>query len=310
MVIPSYHAEDTIMRAVESALSQCAGDVAIVVVIDDCSQSTLRLLQRRHDDRIHLLMNEGNVGAPASRNRGLAMVRSPHVAFLDADDFYKGDFLGPLIDKMEAEQADIGFGPSLYWNERDGLTHTFVPDYQDNSDVFYRWFSGINSVNTCSVVWRTSYLREIGGWDETIERNQDGELALRAILMGAKFSMSAEGAGVWFNDVSVPSITTRKDNLDRLFDVVRKFERMPSKFVPDQVRLRACAAQLHNIAHVSYRAGMDAVGAEAIRRRRALGFRNRDGELRDRISVGLRVLPIPVRSLVWQIAQLIRQAVR
>lgn len=302
VVIPCYQADRTVIRAVDSALSQCDGKVSIVVVIDDGSETTLGLVKQLGDPRIRTVMNERNLGAPASRNRGLELAATPFVSFLDADDFYEGDFLAPLIALMEREDSDVGFGPSVYWNERDGYTYRYVPDYKDRSDVFYRWFSGMRSVNTCSVAWRSSYLRKIGGWDESIKRNQDGELAMRAILLGAKFSMSAVGAGVWFNDTAVPSISTRTDNLSVLFDVVSKFQAMRSDFVPDSLRIEACARHLHLIAHAAYRAGADEVGVEAMRRRRALGFSDHQGDTRHRISVALRIVPPRIRAGLWRVA--------
>jgi hypothetical protein len=127
-------------------------------------------------------------------------------------------------------------------------------------------------VNTASVAWSTRYLRSIGGWDEAITRNQDGEVALRAILLGARYACSFEGAGVWVNNEPRPRITARTDNLGALVDVVAKLEAIRSDVVPDEVRLGACACQLRRIAVRAYREGNLDVAAHAMERRRNLGF--------------------------------------
>jgi glycosyltransferase involved in cell wall biosynthesis len=303
VIIPAYRADRTIGRALDSALGQCGGNINVIVVIDDGSEQVRQLIESRSDPRVRTLMNEMNLGAPASRNRGLTVATTPLVAFLDADDFYEGDLLEPLAKAMEEENTPLGFGPSKYWNERHGYTYSFIPDYRNHEDLFIRWFSGIRSVNTCSVLWASPYLREIGGWDEQIQRNQDGEVALRAILLGAPFSMSAEGAGVWFNDVRIPSITTRTDNLALLLHVVDKFLKMRSDEVSDTARLEGCAGQLHYIAHVAYRVGQDTVGDKAMRLRRSIGYRDQDGVPKYILSVSLRAFPRSLRLFAWRAAR-------
>jgi hypothetical protein len=301
IVIPAYRALRTIARAIDSALGQCGGRVRIIVVIDDGSEDTRKLAEDRDDRRISVVVNERNLGAPASRNRGLSLVTTPYVAFLDADDFYQGDFLDPLVAAMREADAEIGFGPNLLWTPGGYVRHA-VPDYRDNADVFLRWFGGGEHVNTASVAWSADYLRSIGGWDETVLRNQDGELALRAILLGARFAQSASGAGVWCNHAGPSRISEQTDNLGALLDVVDKLERIASQAVPDDVRREATASHLHNIALRAYRVGQDEVGDEAMRRRRLLGFADSQGSFTCRAAVALRTLPSGPRSVVWRLA--------
>ena len=156
-------------------------------------------------------------------------------------------------------------------------------------------------------MWRSTYLRKIGGWDEKIERNQDGELALRAALLGARFSQSTCGAGVWVNDHSTTRVSTRMDTIDRLFAIEEKFKAMKSKFVTDEIRFQACAHYLHRVADIAYRAGADQVGAEAMARRRMLGFRDASGEPKRRFSVALRIVPKPVRARLWHVILAIKR---
>jgi glycosyltransferase involved in cell wall biosynthesis len=301
VVIPCYHAEATVGRAVDSALSQCDGQVAVIAVIDDRSSATQELLQGCSDSRIRVLMNDSNLGAPASRNRGLAFAATPFVAFLDADDFYEGDLLGPLVEKVGSEGAELGFAPTAHWDPKAGYTHHFVPDYRDHDDVFLRWMNCTGNLNNSSLVWSTDYLRQIGGWDEAILRNQDGELALRAILLGARFTTSRKGASVWFNDRNAARISTGTKNIASMLDVVSKLEAIPSEAVSDAARRDGLASHLHLVADAAYRAGEDRIGAEAMRRRRALGYRNGEGSLRSRLFLMSRFVPRLIRFPMWRV---------
>jgi glycosyltransferase involved in cell wall biosynthesis len=300
VVIPCYCAESTIDRALDSALAQCGGKLALVAVIDDLSAATKKRIEERRDPRIRVLMNDSNLGSPASRNRGLAATATPFVAFLDADDFYEGDLLGALVEKVRSDGAQLGFAPSAHWDPESGYTHYFVPNYRDHEDAFLRWTSGTGNLNNSSLIWSTDYLRRIGGWDESIRRIQDAELALRAILLGVRFTTSTSGASVWFNDRKAARISTGTKNIASMFHAVDKLQAIPSATVADSVRRDGLARLLHLIADVAYRAGEDKIGAEAMERRRALGHRASQGSARLRLFLILRFVPAPIRVRIWR----------
>jgi hypothetical protein len=161
--------------------------------------------------------------------------------------------------------------------------------------VFFRWFSAKQNVNTSSVVWSTQYLREIGGWDESLKRNQDGELALRAILLGARFATSTEGWGVWSRDPAQDGITGRSDNLASLIDVVDKFLAMRSPTVSDEVRVKACAMSLYYVAHVAFNRRRDDIAMAALEKSRSLGFKGHVGTPFHVVASTLLGLPLKQR---------------
>lgn len=304
-VIPSFEGAPTIERAVTSALAQNGGQIDVIVVVDDACDKTRRILKELGERRVKVIINETNAGAPASRNRGLAEVTTPYVSFLDSDDYIEGDMLGALIGRMRAQQAQLGFGPSVHLNW--GKPRRLNPDFRTHEDVFVRWFSGVQNVQTASVAWSTDYLRSIGGWDENIRRNQDGELALRAVLLGARFACSFEGAGVWVNNDSSARITRRTDNLGALIDVVAKLEKMHSEVVSDSARLKACAAQLRRVTKVAYRAGELSVAADAVAYLRKLGFPPPRIDLERLMAIAVRPLPARQRRAAWLLAHQVRK---
>ena len=86
VIMPAYHCEATIAKAIESVLKQ---QVALeLIIINDCSGEGLDQVMESYADNpvIFYVKNEKNMGAAQSRNRGVAMARGTYVAFLDADD--------------------------------------------------------------------------------------------------------------------------------------------------------------------------------------------------------------------------------
>jgi teichuronic acid biosynthesis glycosyltransferase TuaG len=89
VVIPVFNGEETIVRAVDSALRQ---QVSLeVIVINDCSTDRTAEILRRYDadGRVRLLDNPSNLGVAETRNRGVDAARGDYVAFLDADDWWE-----------------------------------------------------------------------------------------------------------------------------------------------------------------------------------------------------------------------------
>ena len=95
VVIPLYNKEKYVARALRSVLNQSFSDFELVVVDDGSTDSSVAVVKRFKDPHMRLIAQQ-NQGVSAARNRGVAEARSEYVAFLDADDAYKPDFLDTL----------------------------------------------------------------------------------------------------------------------------------------------------------------------------------------------------------------------
>lgn len=88
VAMPAYNAERYIGRAIESILNQTFTDLELVIVEDQSTDDTWRIINEyaARDDRIRVFRNEVNSGAAASSNRAIAEARAPLIAGMDADD--------------------------------------------------------------------------------------------------------------------------------------------------------------------------------------------------------------------------------
>lgn len=86
IAIPVYNRENSIRRALDSALVQDVPDLEILVV-DNCSiDHTWEILQAYRDPRLHLVRNTQNVGLFGNFNRCLSLARGQYLRFLCSDD--------------------------------------------------------------------------------------------------------------------------------------------------------------------------------------------------------------------------------
>ncbi|HEX8241602.1 MAG TPA: glycosyltransferase [Allosphingosinicella sp.] len=271
IVIPAYKAERTIGRTIDSLLAQEGVGCHVIVVVDGVFDGTVDVVSRYPGERVTMVVEEVNGGASRSRNRGLDLVQAEFVMFIDADDFVEGDFLRPLLARMRSAGADMGFAPLQILLEREGRRlPRFAPEWRSSPEVFRDWHGREHFVGTVGTMWRTQFLRGIGGWDPEITRNDDGELAMRGILMGAKFTVSPSGQGVYVHHAS-DTLNQRTDNMDSMLRANRKLMAIRSPVVDQAEQRRVCGEHYLSIACHAYLAGRDELGDSAFAESRALG---------------------------------------
>lgn len=106
-IVAAFKAQDTIERAIDSALAQTGVSVE-VIVIDDCSpDDTAEIVDAYTDPRVRLIRLEKNRGPGGARNAGLAAARGDWIVILDSDDAVSPDRTARMIARAKAAQAEI-----------------------------------------------------------------------------------------------------------------------------------------------------------------------------------------------------------
>lgn len=101
VVMPAYNAAATIQAAIDSVLSQTAGNLELLIGDDASSDSTVELLSGLTDPRIRVLKNAKNRGPGATRDRLIAEATGEWITFCDADDTWKPERLATLLAAAE-----------------------------------------------------------------------------------------------------------------------------------------------------------------------------------------------------------------
>ena len=283
IVIPCFNREHWVGRAIDSSLSQTLKDLEVIVV-DDGSTDNSILTIRSFGSQVRLIRQE-NRGPASARNRGLNAATGDFVLFLDSDDYIESNSLENLVNVSQS--SDIVFGPFAF--ERNGeIFNRSHPEITSNAFEFaYKWVCG-QFVPTCSVLWRRSFVEAIGGWQNSALRNDDGEIVLRAIILGARFSFANAGFGFYCHHDSPGRVSNRTGRailhnqlnlLETLFELAinrhfRGFETIIGR-------------AMYSIAIEAFTFDVDDIGEHALMRARSLGFRGHAGCWRHRTSSGL-----------------------
>lgn len=92
IVIPLYNKEKTIASTLQAILNQTFTDYEIVIVNDGSTDNSVAEVEKIHDAHVRLI-NQQNAGVSAARNRGMEEAKGELIAFLDADDKWKPEYL-------------------------------------------------------------------------------------------------------------------------------------------------------------------------------------------------------------------------
>ena len=110
VIIPTYHREHLLPRAIDSVLSQTFEDFEVLVIDDGPSAATAAVVAdyEKRDRRVRYCAQPVNSGLSAARNRGLRESTGRYVTFLDDDDEWMHDKLKRQIDIFSYHNDDIG----------------------------------------------------------------------------------------------------------------------------------------------------------------------------------------------------------
>lgn len=124
IVVTAYNVAEWIEKTVASALAQTFRDIELVIV-DDCSaDNTPRLLSAIHDKRVKIIRNKENLGAGASRRKGIEASGGEYILLLDGDDWIAPNFIEDLYTKAKKCNAQIASG-GITIAESDGSNKVF-----------------------------------------------------------------------------------------------------------------------------------------------------------------------------------------
>lgn len=278
VAIPCYNAERWIGRAIESVLRQ--GYPALtVIVVDDGSTDGSREVVRAYGERV-VLRSGANRGACHARNEGLRIAeshRASHILFLDADDYLEGDLLFGAGEIAATCGADLVLS-NMHVEGADGSREQrFLYAGRVPPEALFEGWMEMDYVNPSAIVWRTDFVRRIGGWDESLARAQDLDITLRATLHKPVIWKNERGAAIHckVNGASVSRDVSRSATESRL----RVQERLLAEIAGTEFERYAplLCREIYHIARIAFRTGEADLGRRGLNLLEAHDYRDHPG---------------------------------
>lgn len=180
VIMSVYNGEQTVERAVASILNQSLQSLELIVCDDASTDGTWARLEAcaASDGRLHLLRNERNLGAGASRNRCLACARGRYIALMDADDASQPERLEKQAETLDTRPELAFVGTRGAYSSGGSYWFLAAPKKED----FLMTLPFVHA----SLMLRREVLEQLGGYDESrlLARAEDYDLLMRAYAAG------------------------------------------------------------------------------------------------------------------------------
>lgn len=88
IIMPSWNTANYIGESIESVINQTYKNWELIIVDDNSSDDTDKVINKFKDKRIKFFKNNKNLGAALTRNRALREAKGEWIAFLDSDDLW------------------------------------------------------------------------------------------------------------------------------------------------------------------------------------------------------------------------------
>ncbi|WP_051237922.1 glycosyltransferase family 2 protein [Lacticigenium naphthae] len=177
IVIPTYNRQDLLLKAIDSLFNQTYRQFEIIVV-DDCStDGTQEALNRLNDPRVIYMRHTQNKGAGEARNTGIEKAQGEYVAFLDSDDKWLPTKLEKQVHIFEQNDAIGAVYTGVKKADEGSVISITQPKYR--GDILAELMKKNSIDTTSSVMIKTKWLREIGGFDSSLPSCQDWDLYIR-----------------------------------------------------------------------------------------------------------------------------------
>jgi glycosyltransferase involved in cell wall biosynthesis len=182
IVIPTYNRANRViklLREISNVIILFQDSIHVTVVDGSSSQDQMTILRDYiQNNKVTLIENTKNIGAPACRNIGQKNVDSDYVWFIDDDDFIDGGELNDVIIKLDQQkkiETKLIFLQAIII--KDGVVAEIRKPIGNNLFKKLRKYGQKN--NTSTAIIQSKIFREIGSWDEGLVSGQDTDLFLR-----------------------------------------------------------------------------------------------------------------------------------
>jgi len=186
VIMPVYNREAFVEIALQSLLRQRdACELDLLVVNDGSTDSSPEIVNRlaREFGHIRMITTE-NQGVTKARNVGLNHIpaNAEFVTFLDSDDISPANRLRDDLQHLQADPAlEFTYGKATLTNKLDPETFEPAPEAMQIT---------VRGIQLGAGIYRASYLRGLGSFDESLPQSEDLDFLLRAFEGNPRYRLT------------------------------------------------------------------------------------------------------------------------
>lgn len=217
IIVPLYNKAPYVRKALESIMSQTYKDFDLIIVDDGSTDNSLEVVNEYIRDVLCVMcdvcknvrvIQQNNAGVAAARNKGVKESEGEYVCFLDADDWWKPNYLEEM-DKLITDYPDAGLFATNYIYYKPGKTHVALKLSKGYINYPEAYLESIAMpVWTGAACMPRRVFDEMGGFPVGIKLGEDFLLWAKTALH-YKVAFCEKPLAYYNNDVPAPLRATR-----------------------------------------------------------------------------------------------------
>ncbi len=232
VLMPVANGMPYLTEAVESILKQDEPDFEFIIVDDGSDDDTPRILQEfcRRDSRVRVLTLPRS-GITRALNVGMAVVRAPLVARMDADDIAHPSRFRLQAEYLRRHSEAVAVGSWTLRIDPDSDPITVGRWPCTHAEIDASLLEGHGGLAHPTAMMRTDVLRKLGGYREEFRWAQDKDLWLRLAEQGrlANLPQPLLCYREHFRSTSWQRAEQQRDAVERALADARRRRGLPAK---------------------------------------------------------------------------------
>lgn len=240
VVIPLYNKADKIEKTLKSVFAQTYTDYEIVIVDDGSTDGSAAIVEQIKDSHIRFI-SQNNAGVSAARNRGIFEANGEYIAFLDADDEWKENYLETQVNMIKKFPSCSVFATNYVLKYPDNsYKHTIIRGlkFEDEAGIMNNYFEVASysqpPVWTSAVIVKKNAIQAINGFPVGVKAGED---LLTWARLAARYKIAYNRHPLAIFNADGYSTKDRPKRIPAENDIVgRELEVLDNDFRPPYIR--------------------------------------------------------------------------
>ena len=175
VIMPVYNRMNTVMKAIDSVLSQSYDNFELIIVDNASTDGTVELLKEIEHEKIRVFFHSENKDCCASRNTALKNANGDFITYLDSDNQMDKRFIEANLGMfLKFPDADCVYSAQSRHEDYNTPAYSILFGQLNKSALLNR-----NFIDTGVIFHKKEVLDKVIGFDEALVGEEDWDLILK-----------------------------------------------------------------------------------------------------------------------------------
>jgi len=238
VIVPVYNTAEYVEECIQSILSQSYKNIELILVNDGSTDGSGKICKKYENRPNVICIEQKNLGATATRRRGVEESHGEWIMFVDSDDFLFEDSVSGIMDVCESAEIIIAA------NQRNIESVKKLPDNISKEKYLEKQYARELSAGPWAKLFKKRLFDENTlSFPMNINRGEDYLMNLKLAINNQKDVYVYKHQIYYFRDNTASTRHTHPFTLDYMSELSKRGDNIVKDHIPSDVFLRQRAKQ-------------------------------------------------------------------